>query len=88
MSSTELFKNLFRNGTEGEAKAPIMGHLPDYVRGRILYNGPVGKWDFEKESAKHWFDGQSLLTSFHIDREEQVSTYGISFSMLSVRPYP
>ena len=73
-SSTELFKNLFRNAAEAEAKAPIMGHLPDYVTGRVIYNGCVGKWDFEKESAKHWFDGQSILTSFQIDREEQVRT--------------
>ena len=78
-SPRDLFKNLFRNASECESKAPIITKdksslLPECVNGsRIIYNGPVGKWDFEKESARHWFDGMSILTAFDIDREKNVS---------------
>ena len=35
---------------------------------RIVYNGPVGRWDFDKGTAKQWFDGMSFLQSFTLDR--------------------
>lgn len=71
MSDTELqFARLFQNASEGDAKAPIMGLLPDWFlakKAKVIYNGPVGLWDHEKLTANHWFDGLSILTSFKVD---------------------
>ena len=38
-----LFKNLFLDSQEGEAEAEIVGTIPNYVRGSLIYNGPVGE---------------------------------------------
>ena len=65
MSHSDLFKNLFRNAREGDCSAPLLGHAPEWLDGgRVVYNGPVGRWDHERATVKQWFDGMGLLQTF------------------------
>lgn len=66
------YSKLFENATEGDSSAPIVGHLPEWVQGTLIYNGPVGQWEFEKESARHWFDGMAILQSFQVDQSKKI----------------
>ena len=75
MSSEELFKNLFQNATEGDSSAVLVGSLPNWFEGIFLYNGPVGLWDFAKESSKHWFDGLSVMQSIKVEKGQNVIKY-------------
>eukprot|EP00095_Tigriopus_kingsejongensis_P007905 snap_masked-scaffold132_size323655-processed-gene-2.5 protein:Tk07905 transcript:snap_masked-scaffold132_size323655-processed-gene-2.5-mRNA-1 annotation:"-carotene 9 -oxygenase" len=66
------FGKLFENASEGDSSGPIVGRIPSWVTGSLIYNGPVGQWEFEKESARHWFDGMSILQSFKVDQDKQI----------------
>ncbi len=64
------FARLFQNSSEGDASAPVIGSLPTWIKDKdivVIYDGPVGMWDFEHESANHFFDGLAILTSFRIE---------------------
>lgn len=77
MNVEDYFGKLFQNNTEGDATAPIMGHLPDWFlaeSNQIIYNGPVGIWDHANQTATNWFDGLAILTSFKIDGPQKMVT--------------
>jgi carotenoid cleavage dioxygenase-like enzyme len=40
--------------------AVVQGHLPPWLRGSLLLNGPA-IWDLPGKSYSHWFDGLALL---------------------------
>jgi carotenoid cleavage dioxygenase-like enzyme len=40
--------------------AVVQGHIPPWLRGSLLLNGPA-IWDFPGKSYAHWFDGLALL---------------------------
>ncbi len=51
------FVALLSNACEGDSDGPVSGCLPDWFRQQgagdvFVYNGPVGTWDFEKESVR------------------------------------
>ena len=46
--------------------AKITGTLPPYLRGTLLRNGPA-RYEVGPTAYRHWFDGQGMLHSFHID---------------------
>lgn len=75
----DLYKNLFRNQKEClNITTTLSGHpLPAYVKGSLYYNGPVGIYDWEHMSAKHWFDGMSIMSLFKINGKSV--TYTKSF---------
>ncbi|KAG9348269.1 hypothetical protein JZ751_002004 [Albula glossodonta] len=47
----------------------IRGHIPSWISGRFLRNGP-GKFEFGNKSYNHWFDGMALMHQFKIDGGE------------------
>ncbi|NWV05726.1 BCDO2 oxygenase, partial [Ptilonorhynchus violaceus] len=46
--------------------AKIKGHIPKWIRGNLLRNGP-GKFEFGNDKFNHWFDGMALLHQFQLD---------------------
>ncbi len=46
---------------------PVDGHLPDWLQGTLLRNGP-GTFRVGTERYRHWFDGLAMLHRFSIDR--------------------
>ncbi|NXY86536.1 BCDO2 oxygenase, partial [Alcedo cyanopectus] len=46
--------------------AKIKGHIPKWINGNLLRNGP-GKFEFGKERFNHWFDGMALLHQFQLE---------------------
>ena len=42
------------------APANIRGHLPEWLRGSLLLNGPA-VWGLSEAGYRHWFDGLALL---------------------------
>lgn len=78
---TELyFSRLFKNAEEGEGSAAIVGCLPDWLkqsdlsRIQVIYNGPVGIWDWPDQTVNSWWDGMALLSSFKVDVKSQTVT--------------
>ncbi|NXA58842.1 BCDO2 oxygenase, partial [Mohoua ochrocephala] len=45
--------------------AKIKGHIPKWVNGNLLRNGP-GKFEFGNDKFNHWFDGMALLHQFQL----------------------
>jgi carotenoid cleavage dioxygenase-like enzyme len=43
-----------------DAEMRVEGQLPDWLRGRLLLNGPA-LWDLPKSSYRHWFDGLAMM---------------------------
>ena len=67
---SEHFAKLFQNNSEADSVGRIEGNLPNWLMSevnQVIYNGPVGIWDHSNQTANHWFDGLSILTSFIID---------------------
>ena len=67
---SEHFAKLFQNNSEADSVGRIEGNLPNWLMSevnQVIYNGPVGIWDHPNQTANHWFDGLSILTSFIID---------------------
>lgn len=58
---------LFKSVTEHPEpiSAEIKGNLPCWLNGTLIRDGP-GKFEYDKTSYNHWFDGQALLHRFHI----------------------
>lgn len=54
--------------TQTEATAPldavVRGHVPSWLRGSLLLNGPA-IWDLPRARYAHWFDGLALLHRLH-----------------------
>uniref|UniRef100_A0A8C4UA28 Carotenoid-cleaving dioxygenase, mitochondrial n=1 Tax=Falco tinnunculus TaxID=100819 RepID=A0A8C4UA28_FALTI len=46
--------------------AKIKGHIPKWINGNLLRNGP-GKFEFGEEKFNHWFDGMALLHQFQLE---------------------
>ncbi|NXX47066.1 BCDO2 oxygenase, partial [Tricholaema leucomelas] len=46
--------------------AKIKGHIPKWINGNLLRNGP-GKFEFGEENFNHWFDGMALLHQFQLE---------------------
>lgn len=46
---------------------PVDGHIPDWLEGTLLRNGP-GTFHVGTERYRHWFDGLAMLHRFSIDR--------------------
>uniref|UniRef100_A0A8B9S2E3 Carotenoid-cleaving dioxygenase, mitochondrial n=1 Tax=Apteryx owenii TaxID=8824 RepID=A0A8B9S2E3_APTOW len=44
----------------------IKGHIPKWINGNLLRNGP-GKFEFGEEKFNHWFDGMALLHQFQLE---------------------
>ncbi len=64
-----MFHKLFANSSEGDSSATIVGHLPKWIESdTFLYNGPIGVWDLENVSYRHWFDGQAMIQAFRVTR--------------------
>lgn len=42
---------------------PVDGHLPDWLRGVLLRNGP-GLFEIGEQRLNHWFDGLAMLHAF------------------------
>ncbi len=55
--------------TPERVAAEIQGTIPDWVNGTLLRNAP-GKFEFGEHAYKHWFDGQTLLHAFTIEKGE------------------
>ncbi|NXO73859.1 BCDO2 oxygenase, partial [Phainopepla nitens] len=47
--------------------AKIKGHIPKWINGNLLRNGP-GKFEFGNDRFNHWFDGMALLHQFQLAR--------------------
>ncbi|NXL79932.1 BCDO2 oxygenase, partial [Leptocoma aspasia] len=45
--------------------AKIKGHIPKWIHGNLLRNGP-GKFEFGNDKFNHWFDGMALLHQFQL----------------------
>ncbi|NWV76074.1 BCDO2 oxygenase, partial [Dasyornis broadbenti] len=45
--------------------AKIKGHIPKWINGKLLRNGP-GKFEFGNDKFNHWFDGMALLHQFQL----------------------
>ncbi|NXE38199.1 BCDO2 oxygenase, partial [Ptilorrhoa leucosticta] len=45
--------------------ATIKGHIPKWINGNLLRNGP-GKFEFGNDKFNHWFDGMALLHQFQL----------------------
>ncbi|NXM16601.1 BCDO2 oxygenase, partial [Ploceus nigricollis] len=45
--------------------AKIKGHIPEWINGNLLRNGP-GKFEFGNDKLNHWFDGMALLHQFQL----------------------
>ncbi|NWZ02156.1 BCDO2 oxygenase, partial [Loxia curvirostra] len=45
--------------------ARIKGHIPKWINGNLLRNGP-GKFEFGNDKFNHWFDGMALLHQFQL----------------------
>ncbi|NWH41071.1 BCDO2 oxygenase, partial [Chloropsis hardwickii] len=45
--------------------ATIKGHIPKWIHGNLLRNGP-GKFEFGNDKFNHWFDGMALLHQFQL----------------------
>lgn len=45
---------------------PVQGNLPKWLAGTLIRNGPA-KFDFEKQSVNHWFDGLAMLHRFSFE---------------------
>ncbi|NWX29213.1 BCDO2 oxygenase, partial [Notiomystis cincta] len=45
--------------------ARIKGHIPKWINGKLLRNGP-GKFEFGNDKFNHWFDGMALLHQFQL----------------------
>ncbi|NXB08300.1 BCDO2 oxygenase, partial [Cnemophilus loriae] len=45
--------------------AKIKGHIPTWINGNLLRNGP-GKFEFGNDEFNHWFDGMALLHQFQL----------------------
>ncbi|NXH43037.1 BCDO2 oxygenase, partial [Dicaeum eximium] len=45
--------------------AKIKGHIPKWINGNLLRNGP-GKFEFGNDTFNHWFDGMALLHQFQL----------------------
>ncbi|NXT69145.1 BCDO2 oxygenase, partial [Chaetops frenatus] len=45
--------------------AKIKGHIPEWINGNLLRNGP-GKFEFGNDKFNHWFDGMALLHQFQL----------------------
>ncbi|NWT57469.1 BCDO2 oxygenase, partial [Erythrocercus mccallii] len=45
--------------------AKIKGHIPKWINGNLLRNGP-GKFEFDNDKFNHWFDGMALLHQFQL----------------------
>lgn len=43
-----------------DAGMRVEGQLPDWLRGRLLLNGPA-LWELPKGSYRHWFDGLAMM---------------------------
>ncbi|PKK19849.1 beta-carotene oxygenase 2, transcript variant X1 [Columba livia] len=56
--------------------AKIKGHIPKWINGNLLRNGP-GKFEFGEEKFNHWFDGMALLHQFQL--EDGTVTYRSKF---------
>jgi carotenoid cleavage dioxygenase-like enzyme len=48
------------------ADVPVTGHLPDWLAGTLLRNGP-GTFRVGTDRYRHWFDGLAMLHRFTID---------------------
>src|SRR6266480_973903 len=44
---------------------PVEGHLPSWLAGSLLRNGPA-LFEDRARSVRHWFDGQAMLHRFTI----------------------
>ena len=42
---------------------PVHGKIPEWLSGSLIRNGPA-KFDLDKQSLKHWFDGFTMLHKF------------------------
>ncbi|XP_066495460.1 carotenoid-cleaving dioxygenase, mitochondrial isoform X2 [Tiliqua scincoides] len=64
----ECISPLFSSVQETPQPIPtkIEGHLPKWLKGKLLRNGP-GKFEFGKDKFIHWFDGMALLHQFEIE---------------------
>jgi len=48
-----------------DAPVRVAGRLPDWLRGRLLLNGPA-LWELPQGRYQHWFDGLAMLHRLHI----------------------
>ena len=57
----------FASGAREIDDAPVRvdGRLPDWLRGRLLLNGPA-LWELPHGRFRHWFDGLAMLHRLHI----------------------
>jgi carotenoid cleavage dioxygenase-like enzyme len=49
-----------------DAEVLVRGTLPDWLRGRLLLNGPA-LWDLPRGGYRHWFDGLAMLHRVSFD---------------------
>lgn len=47
------------------APVSVQGRLPDWLRGRLLLNGPA-LWELPRRHLEHWFDGLAMLHCLRI----------------------
>ncbi|MEF8830273.1 MAG: carotenoid oxygenase family protein [Halobacteriales archaeon] len=59
-------------------RVPVEGHLPDWLDGALLRNGPA-RFDVGGERVAHWFDGLGMLTRFGIDGAADEVVYANRF---------
>lgn len=52
-------------------RLPLRGHIPDWLRGALIRNGP-GAFQVGEQHYRHWFDGLAMLHRFEF-RNGQVS---------------
>ena len=57
----------FQSGAREVDAAPLRveGRLPDWLRGRLLLNGPA-LWELPHGNLEHWFDGLAMLHRLQI----------------------
>ncbi|MGA0608630.1 carotenoid oxygenase family protein [Caldimonas sp. KR1-144] len=48
-----------------DAAVEVEGHLPDWLRGRLLLNGPA-LWELPGGHFDHWFDGLGMWHRLHL----------------------
>ncbi|XP_025063434.1 beta,beta-carotene 9',10'-oxygenase isoform X3 [Alligator sinensis] len=46
-------------------QAEVKGHIPEWINGSLLRNGP-GKFEFGEDKYNHWFDGMALMHQFRV----------------------
>lgn len=58
----------YESGARELADTPVAvsGQLPDWLRGRLLLNGPA-LWELPQGAYRHWFDGLAMLHAIRFE---------------------